>query len=225
MRILISLFLFMFLFQSCATNKDFPERILDLIEKQADKLTSEISEEKVVNSAKLPEQFNLAIYFKPPDAAEKWNWSRHDKEEVTEALENLKQNKIHRTFELINTTGQQEYTELRKMAAQQGADAILVVQGISQVDSSFNPWAWSYLVVAPLLFVDGNDVSGVFISQALLWDVKKPYIHLGVQSEGEWTMKRPLAFKQRNRAVQKSREKAMNTLTFKLKKNFQEVIL
>ncbi|HXH75197.1 MAG TPA: hypothetical protein VNJ08_09550 [Bacteriovoracaceae bacterium] len=220
--------LLILLLSSCATKKNLPERIFDLFEKQAKNFTDGIGtlDENVDSVAKLPQKFNVAIFFRPPVAGNKdWKWNHEDKAKIFSTMEGLKGTRITRIFELVQTGDAGDYVALRKMAAQQGADALLLVQGLAEVDSSFNPWAFSYLAVAPLLFAPGNDVSSAFVSQALLWDVKKSFVHLGVQSEGEWSMKRPAAFRQQERAITKSREESLQALSSKLKKNFQEVIL
>lgn len=215
----LSLFLF-----SCTTQRDFPERILEMLDKQARTVSGTILEEKVEGEAHLPEQFSLAIYFRPSHG-DQWKWSEEDKERIVAVVESERGKKIRRVFELINTGGPDEAASLRKMALQQGADALLIIQGVAEVETHFNPWALSYIAIAPAFFVEGNDVSAAFLSQAILWDTRKSYVHLGVQSEGDWSMERPALFKQKHRAIRKSKEEALNLLFSKLKKNFQEVVL
>lgn len=224
-----SLLLLCFLFfSSCSTQKkDLPERIIDLLEKQAKIVSDTVLEEKIDEEAKLPEHFNLAVYFRP-SSRDQWRWTQTDKQRVLTTVEGQKGDRIQRVFELINTStaeGPVDTVSLRNMALQQGADALLLVQGVAEVATHLNPWAVSYLAIVPAFFVEGNDVSAVFLSQAILWDTRKSHVHLGVQSEGDWTMERPAVFKQEHRAIRKSKEEALNVLSSKLKKNFQDVIL
>ena len=82
---------------------------------------------------------------------------------------------------------------LRILASQQGADALLLIQGMSEVETKTNEWAATYVALLPVFFVKRNKVEGTFLTQTVLWNVKGPYVHLGGQSEGEFSQKRPLA--------------------------------
>lgn len=85
-------------------------------------------------------------------------------------------------FELINTQGKgADLQALRYMSGQQGADALLLVRGTSVVNSDLNPKALSYLALVPMLFIEGNDVSASFITQAVLWDVWR------LRGNGRWS--------------------------------------
>lgn len=207
---------------SCTTvrnskiKNDIAKRLFDIF----DRTTSGISDGQIASVAdrrpQLPKPFELAVYFKQPGEKENWRWSSQDKAEVLSAIEKNR-GTVKRAFELINTGSKEEDVKgIRLMAAQQGADAVLVIQGAGEVKSDANGLAATYIALVPMLFVNGNNVKSGFVTQAVLWDVRSEFVHMGLQSEGDWTMKRPLAFRQKDRALDKAKEESIDQLEKKL---------
>lgn len=204
----------------------FVEKMFDLfegIEKKhlgKDKDSSEVT----ITKAKLPNPYSLAVYFIQPEKDQEWRWDRKDKDLILSSLHTDK--RAGRVFELINTSGKQnDLKNMRVMAAQQGAEGLLLIRGISNLDTSVNAKALSYVALIPMLFVNGNDVNSTFVGQAILWDVRSPYVHLGIESEGGWGMERPFAFKQKDRALEKSKDEALSSLSDKLKTQLPQIKL
>lgn len=194
---------------------DIARRLFELF----DRHTSGLSDGQIASVRdKRPEligPFELAVYFKQPDKKAGWRWTKEDKDGVLTTV--TKKKSVKNAFELINTSGKEEELEgLRLMAAQQGADALLVIQGVGEVETDANGMALSYIALAPMLFANGNDVKSAFVTQAVLWDVRNSYVHLGTQSEGDWNMKRPLAFRQKERALEKAKEESLIQLQKRL---------
>lgn len=225
--------LFLFLTISCASQKKesdagfgFAKKIFDIWKDVAkDQLPKGSGQggEIQIDRTKLAKPYTMAIYFLPAtEKDQNWKWDRQEKDQLINTLEGAKETR--RVFELINTGGGvSDLADLRYMAAQQGADALLLVRGVSATDSSVNGKALSYVLLIPMLVVKGNDVKGQFIAQAVLWDVKKPYVHFGSEAEGKWQMERPLIFRQKDRAVKKSREEAMKMLLLKVQREVQRL--
>lgn len=211
---------------SCASKKDLNQKVLILF----DDYKKAIAESEVYRAAhekpQLPKKFALAVHFKKPYSKTKskqvWDWTNKDKELVISAFENNPN--IGRTFELIKTEKIVDIRSLRLMAAQQGADALLEVEGLSDFRSDLNPSAISYLIILPVFFVNGNTVHGEFTIQAVLWNVERPFIHMGAQGDGDWEYKRPLAFRQPKRAIDKAKEESLNILHEKLKKQLSLIL-
>ncbi|WP_408095536.1 hypothetical protein ACJVC5_10890 [Peredibacter sp. HCB2-198] len=213
----------------CSTTKkedklknEITQRLFDLWDKTigdsvSDSKTASIANKKV----ELKRPFELAIYFKQPDKKEDWRWTREDKVFLQNKLDDNK-NIVKRSFELINTAGTEDIKALRTMAAQQGADALLIVQGKAEVESNLNAAGLSYVVLVPTLFANGNTVTSAFVTQAVLWDVRDSVVHLGSETEGEWKMKRPLFFKQEERAINKAKEESLLHLEEQLTKQATE---
>lgn len=206
-------YLLLFFLISCSTvskNKmkaDITKRLFDLW----DQTTSEISDSKIAsiadNKKALSSPFDVAIYFKHPDKKQDWRWSPNDKSQLMGAFE--KRKSVGKVFELINTGNDEDIKALRMMAAQQGADALFVVQGAVEVNTDVNGMALTYIALVPMLFANGNTVNSAFVTQGVLWDVRTSQVHLGLQSEGDWVMKRPLAFRQKDRAIEKAKDESL----------------
>lgn len=204
---------------SCASKKPkedtgmvFAEKVFDIWKEFTNKELKKTDDDIVITRTALPRSFNVAVYFMDnKDKNQNWSWSREEKDLITTTLE--KNDKAGNVFELINTTNKDpDLKALRYMAAQQGADALMLVRGVAGTESQMNLKALSYLALLPMLFVEGNNIEGNFLAQAVLWDVRKPFVHLGLEAEGDWEMERPLAFKQRNRAVEKAKHEAISSL-------------
>lgn len=217
----ITMTFLLFLGSACAVaskdsmKNDIAKRLFDLF----DRHTAGLSDHQIAavrdKRPELPRPFNLAVYFKQPDQKADWRWTRKDKDGVLATVTAKKSVKY--AFELINTSGSNEELEsLRLMSAQQGADALLVIQGVGEVETDANGLALSYIALVPMLFANGNNVKSTFVTQAVLWDVRNAYVHLGTQSEGDWMMKRPLAFRQKERALEKAKEESLQQLEKRL---------
>jgi hypothetical protein len=202
----------------------FAEKVFDIWKDFTKGQLEDQNSEIVINRTKLPDTYKMAVYFiEPEDRNQNWRWGRNEKNEILSTLE--KKKKASQVFELINTTGKNnDLKALRYMAAQQGAEALLLIRGMAKVETDMNVKALSYIVLVPMLFVEGNTVNSTFVSQAVLWDVKSPFIHFGVETEGNWSMDRPLVFRQKDRAIEKSKEEALDSLSQKLEKKLQTQI-
>lgn len=214
----------MFLTFSCASKKpqdkgfQFAEKVFDIWKDFTKKEMATENSEISIKRDPLPQSFTMAVYFVPPKKKhqQNWKWSREDKVAFIETLSQTK--RTSRVFEMINTIGKEgDLTSLRFMAAQQGAEALLLVQGAAMTETPLNAKALTYLIILPMLFVEGNNVKSTFVTQAVLWNVQKPYVHLGLETEGDWVMERPLIFRQKDRAIEKSKDKSIQELGHKLK--------
>jgi hypothetical protein len=228
-KIFLSLF-FLSLMISCASQRNEPkagnelgnrlgEALLDFIKDHRRSASDAEINQKIKKREELPTPSVVAVYFQSPEPAEeqKWRWSRSDKDLIIKTIHDQRGNKISRVFELINTgAAHEDLKNLRLMAAQQGADALLTIQGAAATDTDANGWAVTYLAFLPAFFVRGSDVHGQFVAQALLWDVRNSVVHLGVESEGDWSTSRPFFFRQKERVINKSKEASMRNLSERL---------
>ena len=223
-------FIFLLLF-SCATKENrqanIAEKVFDLIKDYQKSFDEKQTVALMVDRKQLDQPVRMAVYFtktaRNRELSKNFNWTYGEKEKFIDSLD--KSPKIARVFELIRINGMDEdIRSLRLMAAQQGADTLLIVQGAYDVETNLNASALSYLLVVPVFFVKGNNVKGVFVSQALLWDVKSPIVHLGVQGEGEDMEKRPLAFRKPELVIGTAREESLQILSRKIN-NELDVIL
>lgn len=221
--------LLLFLMMGCATQKKahIADRIFDLFEDYTKVISDAQIKRTAAEKPVLPAKFKTAVYFKEPDSQsrnpQEWKWTQKDKDFIINSLRSAK-SKAGKVFELINTDKKQEDARnLRLLAAQQGADALLLIQGVSEVETDPNAMALTYVAILPAFFVNGNEVEGKFLTQALLWNVEEPFVHAGVQQEGEYVHKRPIAFRQIPRVIRKSKEESLAGLSEKLSKEISEI--
>lgn len=217
-----SLVLVFFLF-GCASKEtrqvNIAEKVFDLIKDYQKSFGEKETIALMDDRKQLDRPVRMAVYFthtaKNRELSKNFNWTFEEKEKFIDALD--KSPKISRVFELIRINGTDEdIRSLRLMAAQQGADTLLIVQGAYDVETNLNASALSYLLVLPVFFVKGNDVKGIFVAQALLWDVKTPIVHLGVQGEGVDVEKRPLAIRKPELVIENAREESLQILSRKI---------
>jgi hypothetical protein len=220
----------MFLTLGCASKKApeerglaFAEKVFDLVKRLDETTTGGAVAEAAIKSSPLPQDFRMAVFFLPAEGKKQnWHWSRKEKDMIIKSLE--KEKRASQVFELINTTSKRvDMDSLRVMAAQQGADAVFLVRGVSAVKTPLNAMALTYLAIVPVLFVEGNQVESTFVTQGILWNARTPYVHMGLESEGDWKMQRPLAFRQIERAVDKSREESIQRLSQKIEQQLPRI--
>jgi hypothetical protein len=73
---------------------------------------------------------------------------------------------------------------LRLVAAQLGADALLIVNGEGEVKMHLNGWGWTYIALFPMLFAPGTVHDALFMINAAMWDVRSGFLYLTADSEG-----------------------------------------
>lgn len=150
--------------------------------------------------------FRLAIYMQPgiadvldyertPHAAQpfrrsvgvkEWRWEGEDKNQILSLADKLKsEGVISDMFIIPQARVSRNDTEgIRLAAAEHGADAVLVVNGIADVDRYNNYSAFLYLTVVGLWLIPGTHADSLFVLDGAMWDVKNQYLYLSVESEG-----------------------------------------
>jgi hypothetical protein len=145
--------------------------------------------------SQLSRPFRLGIYCLPPGNpggeyrrhSLDWDWNEGDKEKILGAVEKLKlQGIVSEAVFISDSLVPDKNTEaIRFVAAQHGLDAVLVVRGILNLDSSTNALAPLYIFFITGVFVPGNELDAHFISHAALWDVRNGFLYLSVETEGK----------------------------------------
>lgn len=101
---------------------------------------------------------------------------------------------------------------MRLAAAWHGADAVLLVKGVSQVDSYVNALSIANLLVLPGFFVPASHRDALLVAQAALWDVGNECLYLTAESEGEGKIVRPTFRVQDREAIEIAKDKALADL-------------
>lgn len=198
---------------ACATSRGFNRTAL----------REEIGQKKTVDEAEirktlelkpqLPKPFKIGVYLQ--NTWQRWRWSESDKEKLLSWAKNLKIKKEVSDIFIINSDLAQDaqLKSIRLAAARHGADAVLVVSGISDIDSYNTKWGWTYLALFPMLFAPGDQIDAIFIGRASLWDVKNQYLYLTAESEGTRTDTVPLISRNERALIESTKSEAISKLS------------
>ena len=213
----------------CATSRGFDHGALrGSLEDQAVVTDKEIKKTLKLKP-QLPKPFKLGIYFKEERYAtgtEKWHWTTEDKDKTVSFFESFKNNKQVDDVFLINeiTVPKTDLPSIRLAAAQHGADAVIVLNAMSDVDSYTNDLAAFYFFIIPALFVHGSQVDALFITHAAMWDVKNGYLYLTAEAVSE---KREIASAlsiDKRKVLNEAKAEAMDRLGAEISKTLSQRI-
>ena len=173
----------------------------------------------------LPKPFKIAVYYKAPSFPKndqgKWRWTDEDKAILDGVVSGLKASgAVSEIFPIISTIVQDESLKsLRLVAAKHQADALLIITGAAQTDRYINGWGWSYILLAPALFVPGSEADALFLSSASLWDVRNEYLYLTSEAEASVHETHIAAFGKRDEELfNQAKSKALANLKVELSK-------
>lgn len=142
-----------------------------------------------------------------------WNveWRAADKEKVLAALEPLKGRGVLSDAFFISTmtVSGRSWEEVRLAAARHGADAVLVVRSVSQVDSYLNPLCLLNLLILPGWLVPASHRDALVVVAAALWDVRNGYLYATTDAEGTGSVVKPSFTIDDQQAIEKAKEKAL----------------
>lgn len=148
---------------------------------------------------------------RPPPPDEVWRWKVADREKLASLTDDLKARGIVSDIFVISESvvSGTDLRGARLAAAKHGADAVMVLRGISQVDSYNNPlWLLNVLIV-PGWVLPGSHRDALLMLQGAMYDVGNGYLYLTVDAEGEGKTVRP-TFRARNEeAIEKAKERAL----------------
>ncbi|USN48049.1 MAG: hypothetical protein H6626_02865 [Pseudobdellovibrionaceae bacterium] len=175
--------------------------------------------------ANLPKPFKLAVYFKNPiqngAVNSTWRWSEEDKESLIKEAEKLKEEKIvSQVFPIISSLVQEEDVKsIRMAAAKHGADAVLIISGVADVDRYINNWGWTYILLAPALFIPGSEADTLFMANASMWDVRNEFLYITAESEEIYEKTYVAAFGENDKfLIGEAKKKALEKLASQLGK-------
>ena len=203
---------------ACATSRGFDRG----------SLRGQMSEEKVVTDVdianalnlkpQLPDPFKLAIYFSHNTSwsyyRNDWNWLGEDKDALLEIEKELVSKNIVSDLFVISDSivGGQDTRSIRLAAAKAGADAVIVVNGVSDIDKYNNFLGATYVLLVTPLFMPGTVVDALFMTNATMWDVRNEYLYLSVDAEGMANEVSPAFFIEESRVIKEAKAIAINTL-------------
>jgi hypothetical protein len=174
----------------------------------------EVNDEDVRKALELKPQLNfpcrVAVYF-APDSNGMWHWTARDKQWLQRCAETLRaEGIVSELFVLSDAVVQGTgHKALRLAAAKHGADALLVVKGVVQVDSYLNPLAVANLTIVGGFLVPGSNRDALFLMQGYLLDVGNGYLYATVESEGQGGVIRPTFLIEERDAAHRAKRRAV----------------
>jgi len=166
----------------------------------------------------LPSPFTLAIYFvSPPPGScygNSWIWLSEDKDTLQSLEAELKGKGILSEVFVISNQIVEESDNLsiRLAAARAGADAVLIVNGVSDIDRYNNPLGYTYFLLITPFFIPGTEADGLFMANATMWDVRNQYLYLSAEAEGTAKEIKPAVFIDEKRIIKSAKSAALATL-------------
>jgi hypothetical protein len=155
--------------------------------------------------AQLPNPSRIAVYFKRPEraAGKLWGWTDSDKAQIEGIAKELQVQGVKSEifFILDSLIENESLCALRRVAAQHGADALLVLTGAGSLHRYTNWKGLSYALIAPAFFVEGSEVEGLFLMNAVLLDVRNEFLYLTAESEGKFAERYVAAYGLSNKEI------------------------
>ena len=216
------------LITGCSTSRGFNR---DALREQltGNSTVTDINENKVPTSKiQLPKPFKVGIYFQEPSnkGEEKlWDWADSDKKKILSTVDKFKRGgEISKAFVISpSITSSTDLKSIKAAAAQQGADALIIVSAVNDVDQYTTQWAWTYVALFPALFVPASVSDILFISRAAMYDVRKEFLYLTAESEVLVNRKYPAVFRQDKKATEDAKNDSLNGLQEELEKRLNNL--
>lgn len=101
---------------------------------------------------------------------------------------------------------------IRLAAARVGADAVLIVNGVSSIDRYNNALGGTYFLIITPFFVPGTVADGLVMINAAMWDVRNQYLYLSAEAEGTAKQTRPAFFIEESHVINEARSNAVVAL-------------
>jgi rhombotail lipoprotein len=214
---------------ACATSRGFDKGSLRSELSSQKQVTDEDIKKVFALKPQLPSPFKVGIYFSSQTGYQRsgyWSWTGEDKDKLLEVAKELKaKNMISDMFVISDSLleGGSDNKAIRLAAARAGADAVLVVNAVSDTDEYNNPLGATYFLLVTPFFVPGSVVDGLFMVNATLWDVRNQYLYLSAEAEGAASETRPAFFTERARVIKSAKATAMTALAQELSKLFNRM--
>lgn len=221
MRNIVTIMLLLSL-AACASSRGFDRGALKSQVADQKVITEEDIQKTLNLKPQLPSPFKLAIYFAQPASTRYygglWNWRSEDKDAIKAATDALKTGDAvaETVFISEDIVEGHDNRAIRMAAARAGADAVLIVRGISDIDRYNNVLGYTYALILPPLFIPGTVADGLFMVTASMWDVRNQYLYLSAEAEGNSSQTRPAIFIEESQVIKAAKTDALAALSKEL---------
>lgn len=177
----------------------------------------------------LPSPFRLAIYFTSSSTSRRygstWSWLDEDKDRFLAIGAELKNKRIISDAFVISDhiVEGSDTKSIRLAAARAGADAVLVVNGVGDIDRYNNALGYTYILLITPFFIPGTQADGLFMANASLWDVRNQYLYLSVEGEGIAKEIKPVLFIDEKKIMKSAKTAALTALKAELSSRLAKI--
>lgn len=184
----------------CASSRGFDRGSLRTQIEDQQVATEDEDKTAAEQRPRLRAPFNLAIYFAHPKSDRRyessWKWKDEDKKLLLQISDDLKGKRILSNVFVLDDSALagDDNKAVRMAASRAGADAVLIVNGVSSIDRYNNGYGITYLLLVTPFFVPGTEADCLVMINASMWDVRNPYLHLFADAEGSSRQTRPAFF-------------------------------
>jgi hypothetical protein len=142
-----------------------------------------------------------------------WRWSAKDKQMLEVWAKELIDQGIASDVFFISdmfVDKEQSNKSLRLAAAKHGADALLTIRGVAQVDEYVNPLAVFNLSVVGAYVIPASHRDALFMMRGALIDVGNGYLYATAETEGVGSVVRPTLVIDNKAAIEQAKEAAVS---------------
>ncbi len=101
---------------------------------------------------------------------------------------------------------------IRLGAARAGADAVLIINGISDVDRYNNILGPMYILLVTAFFIPGTEADALVMVNGAMWDVRNQYLYLSAEAEATAKETRPTFFVKESRIIKTAKTEVLGAL-------------
>lgn len=221
MRNLFAVLLILML-TACASSRGFDRGSLRGQISEQKQVTEEDIKKVLDLKPQLPSPFKLAIYFTAPSTGwrygHSWSWLGEDKDKLLAVGAELKSKGIVSDMFAISDyiVEGSDNKAIRLAAARAGADAVIIVNGVCDIDRYNNALGYTYFLLITPFFIPGTEADGLFMANATMWDVRNQYLYLSAEGEGTAKETNPAVFIDEKRIIKSAKSAALTNLKSEL---------
>jgi hypothetical protein len=202
----------------CATSKGFDREKMkeEIGSGETSKAMSYLKKTRSGES-RLAFPFRLAVCFTNPKSnikEKEWKWSQDDKKKILSLEKNLRASNIINEMKVLDVSAfnPDDTAGIRNAAEKSGADAVMIIRAISDIDRYNNKYAPAYALFFPLFFAPGTDVDYLVITGASLWDTDTDYIYMSAEAEGFSKETAPELIINEENSLESAKNQSLNSL-------------